>query len=82
MDKNQTSQGTHAGVLYTRNRQLLGARFFILVLFLMLGLTSLQSTAFAQTCFDQCQAAYVWCLSHNPGPLCDDNFDACIDHCP
>lgn len=82
MDKNQTSQGTHAGVLFTRNRQFLGARFFILALFLALGLTSLPLTAFAQSCFDQCQAAYVWCLTNRPGPGCDDNYDACIDHCP
>jgi hypothetical protein len=82
MDKNQTSQGTHAGVLFTRNRQFFGTRFFILALFLALGLTSLPLTAFAQSCFDQCQAAYVWCLTNRPGPGCDDNYDACIDHCP
>lgn len=81
MDTNQTSQGAHAGVLSTRNRQLFVARVCLLALFLALSMTSLHTTAFAQSCHDQCQAAYVYCLAHSPGPRCDDNYDACIDHC-
>lgn len=42
MDKNQISQGTHAGVLSTHNRQLFFARFFLLALFLAFSLMSLQ----------------------------------------
>jgi len=42
MNKNRTSQGAHAGVLSTRNRQLLLARFFLLALFLALSVMSLQ----------------------------------------
>jgi len=42
MDSKQTSQGTHASVLSTVNRQLFWARFFLLVFFLALSVISLQ----------------------------------------
>ena len=48
MDKNQTSQGAHAGVLATGNRQLFLARFFLLALFITLSVISLQPKASAQ----------------------------------
>jgi hypothetical protein len=48
MDKKQTSQGAHAGVLSTRNRQIFWARFFLLAMLLTLGLTSFQPQTSAQ----------------------------------
>jgi hypothetical protein len=48
MDKKQTSQGAHAGVLSTRNRQIYWARFFLLAMLLTLGLTSFQPQTSAQ----------------------------------
>ncbi len=48
MDKKQNSQGTHAGVLSTANRQPLGARVLLVLLFLVLTLASLQPRASAQ----------------------------------
>jgi hypothetical protein len=53
MDKNQTSQGTHARVLSTANRQPLGARVLLVLLFLALSLASLQPRASAQGAADQ-----------------------------
>lgn len=48
MDKNQISQGTHASVLSTANRQYLGARVLLILLFLALSLASLQPRVSAQ----------------------------------
>jgi hypothetical protein len=86
MDKTQTSQGTHASVLSTSNRQLNWVLFSILALFMALRLTSLQETASAQSCGQQCQQGYVQCLNGamgDPGPMamCDDRYDACSASC-
>lgn len=43
MDKNQANRGTHASVLHNVNRQLSGARLFLLLLFLAVSLASPQS---------------------------------------
>jgi hypothetical protein len=48
MNKNQISQGAHAGALSTRNRQLFWGRFFLLALFLVLSLSSVQPKTSAQ----------------------------------
>ena len=48
MDKNHISQGTHASVLSTNNRQLSWARFLLLALFLAVSLASLQPRASAR----------------------------------
>jgi hypothetical protein len=48
MDKKQTSQGTHASVLSSANRQPLGARVLLVLLFLAVSLASLQPRASAQ----------------------------------
>jgi hypothetical protein len=86
MDKTQTSQGAHASVLSTSNRQFYRALFLLLALFMALRLTTLQETASAQSCAQQCQQAYVRCLNGSmgdPGPMamCDDLYDSCSGSC-
>lgn len=48
MDNNQISQGTHASVLSTSNRQLSRACSLLLLLFLALSLSGLQPKASAE----------------------------------
>jgi hypothetical protein len=86
MGKNQTSQGAHAGVLSSTNRQLFAARLVLAALLLALSLTSLQPTASAQSCVQQCERSYVECLhaaTGDPGPMltCDDAYDSCWQAC-
>jgi hypothetical protein len=86
MDKNQTSQRAHAGVLSSNNRQPLGLRIGLVAILLALSLTSLPPTAYGQSCFDQCEQGYVACLRAalgEPGPLamCDDAYDHCCEAC-
>jgi hypothetical protein len=66
MDKNQISQGTHAGVLSTFNRQLFWARFFLLALFLALSLASLQPRASVQAADQTLRRANVSIMSLQP----------------
>jgi hypothetical protein len=86
MDKNQTSQRAHAGVLSSNHRQPLGLRLLLVALLLVLSMMSLQSTAFAQDCFQQCQRGYVECLNSAIGDdvlllVCDDQYDDCAQGC-
>lgn len=81
MDKGQISQGTHAGVLSTNNRQLLWPRFFLLVLFLALSLSSLQPRAAAQAGNQTLRADKVSVTSHQPrasAPNCERAYVECL----
>ena len=84
MDKNQISQGTHAGVLSTVNRQLFWARFFLLTLFLALSLASPQPTASAQAADQTLQGTKASITSHQPRgsawncPVCEAELVACM----
>jgi hypothetical protein len=86
MDKNKTSRGAHAGVLFTSNRRSYWVFFFLLAFYMALRLTALQETASAQSCAQQCQQAYVQCLNGAGGdPVqmarCDDRYDSCSGAC-
>ena len=81
MDKNRNSWGAHGGALPHDNRKLFWARFFTLALLLTLSLTSLRSTASAQSCFQQCQQQYSQCLAAELGLICDIMYDSCIEDC-
>ena len=82
MDKNQTPRGAFMNALSNLNRKFFAARFFRLVLYLALILTSIQTTASAQNCADQCQQAYVQCLASMVDPaICDDRYEACFVGC-
>lgn len=48
MDKNQVNRGTHASVLHNANRPLSGARFLLLLLFLVLSVASPRSRTSAK----------------------------------
>ncbi len=97
MDKNQTSRGAHASDLSTQNRQLYLARFFLLALFLVASVMSLQPMtsadqklrgrhqlrASAPDCSQQCEQQYVQCLASGRDPVaCDTQYNACIANCP
>lgn len=81
MDKNRNSWGAHGGALSPRNRKLSWTRFFALALFLTLSLTSLKSTASAQSCIHQCQQQYAQCVAAELGLICDVMYDSCIEGC-
>jgi hypothetical protein len=81
MDKNQISQGVRSGILSTINKHLFKARFCLLALLIALSLTSLQQTASAQSCAQQCQESYAVCLRAGLGLFCDDMYDACLESC-
>jgi hypothetical protein len=81
MDKNQISQGVLSRILYTSNKRLFKARFLIFALLIALSLTSLQQTALAQSCAQQCQESYAVCLRAGLGLFCDDMYDACLEAC-
>ena len=80
MDKNLNSRGSRGSALSTRNRKLSRTRL-VLASFLMLCLLSLQSTASAQSCAQQCQQQYVGCLRAGLGLICDDMYDGCLASC-
>lgn len=65
MDKNQTSQGTHASVLSTANRPIYWARFLPLLLFLVLGLTSLQAKSSAHPAGETWRGGKASLASHH-----------------
>lgn len=81
MDKNLNSRGARGGALSFGNRKLSRTRLLIIASLLMLCLTSLQSTASAQNCFQQCQQEYVACQRAGLGLICDDIYDGCIQSC-
>jgi hypothetical protein len=66
MDKNQISQGTHAGVLSNTNRQPLWTRVFLLALFLALSLASLQPGASAGAADQSARGNKASLYSHQP----------------
>jgi hypothetical protein len=84
MDKNQLSQRAHAGVLFTVNRTLFGARFFVLALFLALSLASLQPRASAQAADQTLQWNKASITSHQPRgsawncQACEQALTACL----
>lgn len=84
MNKNQTSQGAHAGVLSTGNRQLFWARFSLLALFLALSLASLQLRAAAQAADQTLRGNKVSMTSHQPrasapnAPPCEQLLVECL----
>ena len=84
MDKNQISQGTHAGVLSTAYRQLFWARFFLLALFLALSLVSLQPRASAQAAHQTLRGEKASITNRPPGtsgrncPNCEQALAACL----
>lgn len=77
MDKNQTSQGTHAGVLSATNPQLSRARILLLALLLAFSLASLQPGVSIQAAADRTASANEAGLrSHQSGSL-QPNCQAC-----
>jgi hypothetical protein len=72
MENNQiSSQGAHTSAFSTRNQQSFWARFFLLALFLVLTLTSLQSKAPAQAADHAGQEDKAVLKSFDP-PDCDE----------
>lgn len=80
MGTNLNSRGARGIALSTRNRKL-SRSGLLLASLLMLCLASLQSTASAQTCAQQCQQQYVACLRSGLGIICDDMYDVCLSSC-
>lgn len=84
MDKNQISQGTHAGVLSNGNRQLFWARFFLLALFLALSLASLQPGASAKATDQLLRAGKASSTNYQPRaavpncPACQQAYVECL----
>ena len=81
MDKNQITQGMHAGVLSTTNRQLPWARIFLLALFLAFSLASLQPRASAQAADQTLRGNKASITSHQPrasGPTCSECQQALV----
>lgn len=77
MDKNQISQGTHASVLYTHNRQLFFARFLLLALFLALSLMSLQPKSSANAARQTLRAGKVTLTSNQARAFAPDCSQQC-----
>lgn len=86
MDKNQISRGTHAGVLFTANRQLPWARIFFLGLFLALCLASLQPRASAHGADRRLGQDRAGTTSSQPSasaqyaPTCEQLLVECLAH--
>ena len=84
MDKNQISQGTHAGVLSAVNRQLFWTRFFLLALFLALNLASLQPRTSARAADQTIRENKASMTSHQPrasapnAPPCEQLLVECL----
>jgi hypothetical protein len=81
MDKSLNTQRAQTGVLATLNRRFSWTRLFLPALFLTLIPTSLQATASAQSCAQQCHQQYIECLRSGPPTICDSSYDACLESC-
>ena len=77
MDKNQNSQGTHASVLSTNNRQIFFARFLLLALFLGLSLMSLQPKSSANAAHETLRASRVSSTSNHARAFAPDCAQQC-----
>ena len=58
----------------------------LLPLIVAIGLGIFQGSAIAQTCWQECEQAYIDCLhaargDDGPMALCDDRYDACFAAC-
>jgi hypothetical protein len=84
MDKNQISQGTHASVLSTANRQLPWTRILLLSLFLAFGLASQQPRASAQAADQSLRGDQASMTSRQPkrsaqnAPPCEQLLVQCL----
>ena len=85
MDKNQISQGTHASVLSTHNRQLFFARFLLLALFRTLSMRSLQPKCSANAARQTLRAGKVSLPSNQARALapgcaqqCEQQYVQCL----
>jgi hypothetical protein len=84
MDKNQISQGAHASVLTTRNRQIFWARFFLLAMLFVLGLTSFQPQTAAQAADQAVQRNKTNVTISQPSasaPNCPDQCEQALVEC-
>jgi hypothetical protein len=85
MDKKQISQGTHASVLSHVNRQPLGARVLLVLLFLALSLASLQPRASAQGAAQSMQSSSSATRARQGAiapncVACQDALTACVQN--
>lgn len=82
MDKNQISQETHARVSSSANHKSRRARFLFLVLFLLLGLASLQPNASARAGAQSAQNEASTSLNERVTarncPACEQALTLCI----
>jgi hypothetical protein len=84
MDKKQISQETHASVFSNANRQLLGARVLLVLLFLALSLASLQPKASAEAADQTFGEQTISTTNRGPRtavrscPECESGLSACI----
>lgn len=85
MDKNQISQGTHAGVLSNLNHQTLAARVLILFLFLVVSLASVQPRVYGQGADQSFRENHAGTMSpQTRGPslnclVCETTLHDCIN---
>jgi hypothetical protein len=84
MDKNRSSQGTHAGVSSAANHQRFWSRIFLLTLLLALSLASLQPRASAHAADQRSPGNQARMTSHKlrrsarNAPTCEDLLVECL----
>ena len=82
MKKKNTPQRERSGAIFN----FISTRFGAAILLLALSLVSFETTAWGQSCFDQCQAELVQCLQQSGGDpvaesLCENQYDSCVENC-
>lgn len=86
MEKEQMLRKGRYGALSNSGRNRFGVRYWILMLFMALYLTSLGPNTLAESCIQECQRVLTQCVNNAQGdPVmeaqCQDNFDDCVADC-